>query len=235
VPDFPPEFEWPKVEDRYLVFVAQINLNELPKIDDNPLPSEGILYFFHGRDEPAFNIYHRILHYSGIPEVLQKAQQPDEHHFIEIDNVFYEPYLLEMRLVISTPDVGSDDWDEIKSYYPEDKRGDWVDRYFALQMDELDKFELNWKGVSQVLGYPDQYSTVADVYLAQKFRDGRDFYDRYEPNADEIKKWILLLQLASHHDSEMMWWDAGLLQFLIHADDLKKNDFTWTYACIETS
>jgi hypothetical protein len=33
----------------------------------------------------------------------------------------------------------------------------------------------------------------------------------------------------------MSWWDAGLLAFMIHEKDLKKRDFSKTYATILTS
>jgi hypothetical protein len=51
----------------------------------------------------------------------------------------------------------------------------------------------------------------------------------------EIGHWQLLLEVASHRECRMCWWDAGRLQFLIDTRDLAAGDFSWTYACVQTS
>jgi hypothetical protein len=82
VPDLPPEFEWPQAEAHYLVFVAQINLSDLPSLEDSPLPSEGILYFFYGRIGPGIR-HHRVLYYAGDTSHLRKAHQPDVDPYVD--------------------------------------------------------------------------------------------------------------------------------------------------------
>jgi uncharacterized protein YwqG len=56
-----------------------------------------------------------------------------------------------------------------------------------------------------------------------------------QPNLDEVQKWKLLFEVGSHYDPGMLWWDAGCLDFFIHADDLKTLDFSKTYAAIQSS
>ncbi len=43
--------------------------------------------------------------------------------------------------------------------------------------------------------------------------------------ATELHGWICLLDLDSHSDCEMCWWDAGNLLFLISRDDLAEGRF----------
>jgi hypothetical protein len=148
----------------------------------------------------------------------------------EEDYAFFDPYLLKMKAVIAV-----DDWEDFGDYYPEAGREqpDWSERHHTLQQEALNQFGVHWTQRSQVLGYPDQYDPVPIAREAQIIREGKDpfFKDRnYKPDANEVKKWVLILQLASHNAPGMMWSDMGRLQFIIHRDDLEQLDFTRTYA-----
>jgi uncharacterized protein YwqG len=50
----------------------------------------------------------------------------------------------------------------------------------------------------------------------------------------EEKKWQLLLEIPSLKEVGFMWWDAGLLHFLIDQEDLINKQFDFVYAGIET-
>jgi uncharacterized protein YwqG len=56
-----------------------------------------------------------------------------------------------------------------------------------------------------------------------------------EHHQQEIANWQQLLEVASHRQCGMCWWDAGRLLFLIDTRDLEARNFTRTYACIQTS
>ena len=50
-PDLPPDFPWPQWKGRHQSFVAQMDLEELPKIAGREmLPPRGRLYFFYAMD-----------------------------------------------------------------------------------------------------------------------------------------------------------------------------------------
>ena len=43
---------------------------------------------------------------------------------------------------------------------------------------------------------------------------------------NEINEHILLLQIDSDDDNDIMWGDCGIANFFIHPDDLAKQDFS---------
>lgn len=52
-PDLPKSIEWPKFNNKSMVFYGQINLEEISKIHaDNELPKKGMLYFFSYFENP---------------------------------------------------------------------------------------------------------------------------------------------------------------------------------------
>ena len=68
-PDLPAGLDYPTVTEegvlRHFVFIAQINLSELPSAVATPYPNQGLLYFFiHNDDESMSTVRHLIL-YSG--------------------------------------------------------------------------------------------------------------------------------------------------------------------------
>ncbi|MBD8007492.1 DUF1963 domain-containing protein, partial [Bacillus norwichensis] len=56
-PDLPPDWEWPMtVDGQAMTFLAQLNLQDLVQHDSSAfLPKEGMLSFFVGVDEPAYD------------------------------------------------------------------------------------------------------------------------------------------------------------------------------------
>ncbi|HHC79356.1 MAG TPA: DUF1963 domain-containing protein, partial [Flavobacteriia bacterium] len=51
-PDLPKGFEWPRANNRPMLFCAQYNLSELTKLDkENILPNKGFFYIFLSLDE----------------------------------------------------------------------------------------------------------------------------------------------------------------------------------------
>ena len=68
-PDLPEGIEYPTIEEKgeklHYVFIAQINLEELPKEVVDNYPNKGILYFFiHNDDETMSKVRHQVI-YSG--------------------------------------------------------------------------------------------------------------------------------------------------------------------------
>lgn len=239
VPDLPPNVNWPDIEGKYLVFVAQINLAELPPIEDSPLPRQGILYFFHGYAQPASDIRNRVLYFDGPSGVLRTAELPDIHDFDEEEDlVAYKPYRILMKPFTSIPQYFSALYRTMHTVFYDHAASDEADfdeNYFALE-DELNAskgFDPNH--LSQMLGFPIMKSSLEPEYKAQKAREGKYLMSPEEPDGEEVKKWLLLFELGSHTDAGMCWWDAGYFQYLIHQDDLDRLDFSRCYANIQTS
>ena len=55
-----------------MTFLAQLQLKDVAAQDaTRSLPTSGMLYFFVGVDEPAYNIEHRVLY---LPEVIARQR-----------------------------------------------------------------------------------------------------------------------------------------------------------------
>jgi hypothetical protein len=75
---------------------------------------------------------------------------------------------------------------------------------------------------------------LANIYRRQKADFER--YLAHQQTLDaEMTRWQLLLELDSHFDIGMCWWDAGKVQFMISGDELAHLNFDNTYAEILTS
>ena len=48
-------------------------------------------------------------------------------------------------------------------------------------------------------------------------------------------EWVCLLELDSHMDVGFCFWDAGTLTFVIHQEDLRRNDFSRVHVSLESS
>jgi hypothetical protein len=84
VPDLPPEVVWPSLDGTYLTFVAQINLSEMPFLENYPLPTSGWLYFFLIDKAPADALAHKVIYYPGPTDRLKKTLAPQPQ--VQIDS-----------------------------------------------------------------------------------------------------------------------------------------------------
>ena len=102
-PDLPPDTAWPHSHGRPLAFVAQIRLDELPRLDDDLLPASGLLSFFCAPialgDE---NAGHVLYIQAGTP--LVRAKAPAE---LEADERF-APAPLTATVELSAPSAQSE-------------------------------------------------------------------------------------------------------------------------------
>jgi uncharacterized protein YwqG len=92
---------------------------------------------------------------------------------------------------------------------------------------------------------PAEAEQGAKNYEAQNYSVGAEYWFKiarslewFQNDADHHKaeksQWHLLLEVDSHSQCNMNWWDAGRLQFLVDRRDLSVLDFSRTYACIES-
>ncbi len=235
VPDLPIGAEFPAMPDGLMIFVAQINLEELPFIKQNPLPNYGLLYFFHSGMESKYDL-HSILYFDGDFNDLERSPDYALSEFDEGEAfVILNPYRVQMGTGITLPPYESIDYfmltEKVEAAGVDSY--EWSDRYFEL-VDSLRGFEVRFDSeLSHMLGYSSSIGRDP-AYEAQKIRQGMRVYDESEPNPSEVKKWHLLLEVGSHVDVGMQWSDSGFLQFVIHDDDLARLDFRYTYSSVES-
>jgi uncharacterized protein YwqG len=199
-PDLPPSFEWPVIDQQYLAFLCQVNLAELPRPEGSPLPERGILYFFLGRDETAYDVEHRINYYDGDVGLLRATPHPPRDRS-RSDYEEYKPFQVTSSIAISLPDFGSDlIYDEIGL---DDEN---LDRYIEL----LERFEPAHErrmGISQMLGYPKQFtgdSPFLEAYFALNGHHTQATYERLEGVEHG------LLQVARKLEAPVEYYDVDL-------------------------
>lgn len=96
-PDLPPSIAWPCTEDdEHYTFLAQINLGEMPFSPVEGMPNEGMLYFFLGLDEPAYDIEHQVYYYNGDMSLLKKTLPPEGKVEVVEERRGFVPYRVQL-------------------------------------------------------------------------------------------------------------------------------------------
>lgn len=107
-PDLPVSISWPTVDNKSMVFMAQINFSELITFDEeNLLPKKGIIYFFAYFDKPENEFgseylfffekeKYRVLYFDGDLNQLKRNEFPkdliSEYRFSEMPIQFELQY-----------------------------------------------------------------------------------------------------------------------------------------------
>ncbi|MBE1442095.1 YwqG family protein [Paenibacillus sp. OAS669] len=254
-PDLPPSIDWPIDSDgEYWTFIAQINLEELPVLPFDGFPKRGILYFFLGLDEPAYNIDHRIYYYDGEVSLLKKTEPPEGleeiaaeyrgfvSHKISFDPVWTLPEQVRDILMDEVPEVydklehHSDTlWGQYESW-----AGDTpLDAYLCRNGMEDLLFKY-YKTVEEVQREASEAEARGSMDYAQRLRTQViPQLEGYLANEDKhkqgAKSWHPLLSVSSLDEAGMCWWDAGILEFFIDKSDLERLDFSRSYVNLATS
>lgn len=222
-PNLPPELAWPEWQSEPLAFIAQLDLDTLPKLENLPLPDHGALFFFYAGSEKAWGGTPesvgctRVL-YSATPlasaQLRDFPQQLPPH--LAFTGIALDPILRGHSLpdrydqTLEELELG----DEIAEAYE-----DWLAAWRAevptwhrmggypdpIQEDPKLEIQLFTHGL---LGDSDGYKKAKELGLYPGARD-----------------WQLLLQVDSEEDAGMMWGDVGILYFLIHPQDLASRNF----------
>ncbi|MGI2295987.1 YwqG family protein [Paenibacillus sp. GXUN7292] len=244
-PDLPPQIEWPLTEDGTpMTFLAQLNLSELTASDDNNyLPKTGILAFFLGIDEPAYNIEHKVLFINEAEMSAAVRREAPEETALEDS---FEGYAIKARSSLEPPNYVYADYDLIEGDEEADVTFDDYEEFTdALQESEQGEYD-----VFQMFGYPAGQHGDAEYEAALMILAGKE-YDYNSNHAlrniiaalggdqvkaeQEIADMLLLLELGSDNDIGFCWWDAGALQFYIRKEDLLAARFDRTYCSLYSS
>jgi uncharacterized protein YwqG len=233
VPDIPPEFEWPRwspsipTDDKFgqpwrpngdapLGFIAQIDLSNIPHVDDS-LPATGWLYFFYDRYcekwgyDPAERGSCRVIYTNCDRSALERGELPLD---AEQDHLA-EPCLLEAWPELTLPD----DLPDLKYGTPA------YEEYRGL-CDELTK--AGGFTHHRILGHPQliQNPMELECQLASNgVYGGRpEGYqsERAKSLESGAEDWRLLLQIDTDEEGPgWMWGDVGRIYFWIKQQDMK--------------
>ncbi|WP_010276647.1 YwqG family protein [Paenibacillus senegalensis] len=256
-PDLPPAIDWPCTEDgEWYTFLAQINLSDLPFLPSDDWPAAGMLYFFLGADEPAYDVDHRVLFYDGDLQELTLASPPEGKEEVFAEDRDFVPHRVTFRPQLSLPDMG-------------EQSDGLLDQNEALYMEICDQSDAlagglqSWCGDTQLDAYLCRHGMKEIMFethrtpeqLLQKARQAMEngqeqyaehlehkalplllqFKDREKEHREAARDWQVLLSLSSLDAVNMCWWDAGFLEFLIDRNDLKRRRFDRTYLNLATS
>ncbi|AJE51439.1 YwqG family protein [Paenibacillus polymyxa] len=256
-PDLPPTIEWPCNSDgEYYTFIAQINLSELPFLPFEGLPYEGILYFFLGLDEPAYDIEHKIFYYNGDSSALQKTLPPAGRVEVSADQRDFTAYAISFHPILTLPSEGElgdillDQYEELYELLYEHSDTVWgqhqsfagnTRRDAYLCRNGLKGLLFNWhKSESQIHKEAEQAMHRGSTEYAEHLRSEvlpqlQEYQANRQKHDQASENWRVLLSVSSLNEVGMCWWDAGYLEFFIDQRDLKNLDFSRTYVNLATS
>jgi uncharacterized protein YwqG len=233
LPDVPADFQWVLWQERPLSFLAQINCADLQGFGSaKDLPNSGMLYFFYDAIEqpwgfdPSDRGSSAIIYHPSTDNLIPSSLPEGA----DIDNGWlFSPYALQFREVLSLPSYDSLAFEQME--IPQDS----VDNYLNL-IEDVGKVMSGDAPMHQFFGH--SANIQGDMQLeCQLTSQGLNYGDASENNdliAKDLKAsasdWVLLLQLDSDDDVEMMWGDMGRLYFWIRESSLpsKRFDELWT-------
>lgn len=213
-PDFPPGWSYPLYNGEPLVFIGQLNLEEIQSLGiANELPGRGILYFFYeAREQSVFGELEnrdgwRVLYYDGDLSAVQSVPYPgtdQEYGVLYANHLQMNKGLSLHGDGIKVPDAL---WD---TYYDE----------FLPAFAEINGSH-TWN--HQVLGHPNNIQ--GDVFEEVDYLQGKENGGPY----------TLLLQVDTDEDNlGIMWGDVGTIYFVLSLEDLKAKRFEnalFSYQC----
>lgn len=256
-PELPLGTKWPKQDEGFLVFAGQINLAELPGLDD-VLPRKGLLSFFFGTDEPAYDIENQILYFEN-PQNLTRLKPPANDEYIpgcmqDYDKPVFGEAWVKITPTVALPHyselegVSDDAFDKLKNLFdsPESYMLGITNDYCrdcgldaAIIHSEYKEFLHTPQTVEYFQERLDEALKSDRTEYAVRMLEQQPRHKKYCEALNQIRQealhWQNLLVLDSHSELAMCWWDAGTLGFLGHAEKIRRSDFGGTYAAISSS
>lgn len=239
-PDLPRDMEWPRTEDgERMTFIAQLNLKDIKPLDkEDLLPETGILYFFMGLDEPAYNIEHKVIYVENTVELAKR--ELDEASILEETYGKFVSYRLSARETIQLPTY---------AYMNNEKISEDDDLYDGYGNMELELFDKDESYIGHLYGYPEEQHDDCELEAALMIVAGEEYSYKEEEidklvqhfNGDkekaqqEINEMVMLLEVDSSDPVGFCWWDCGVIHFFIRREDLLNRKFDNTYLSLYSS
>ncbi len=221
-PDLPKSIQWPKFDNKSMVFYGQINFEEISKIyPESELPKNGILYFFSYFNDPENEFgaeyefiksksEYSVIYYENVNNDLLKTEFPKDL----INDYRFKVMPLKFELEFQIPPTIETSKVELSKLSKKD-----IEKYNTY-IDTNENYE-----IETILGtpYPIQYG--ADYDWAYSYLGIKDYN---QPGIqEEIKKvkpyFINLLSFSMESKFEAI--GISFCYFGIHIDDLKNKKF----------
>ena len=237
LPDLPANIAWPDCEGAPLAFIGQISLREIPS--PSPFPQDGVVSFFYDNAQSAWGFdpkdqsSFRVLYFPR-PEELRRAHSP----------VKEEPPGLLQKIKGSSRKRSEFYFQNFAvrrlAFVPFQSISDPCAKLLERPMRTLDDQDMyanffdeySHQGPAhQLLGWPTLIQNEMElecqmvtngIYMGNTSGYKHPRRAELEKNAQD---WILLLQVDSDDDAQMMWGDVGMLYFWIRRQDLERSDF----------
>ncbi|MEM7345037.1 MAG: YwqG family protein [Chloroflexota bacterium] len=228
-PLLPPNFEFPRNKGRNLDFLLQIDFAELQQFSPaQRLPSDGFLTFFYDLIEESWGYDPDDL--DGFSVIYFSASANLTPYPLPMQPEFpITEYFMDFFLCQTVPHFGSRMAEQLKQ---EAAINDVFDEYW----DFLEEFEYSFRsseksGNHHLFGH--SANVQGDMQLeAQLVTNGLycgDSSGYKDPRAKQLESgcedWILLLQLDTDDNTDVMWGDAGMLYYWIRQQDLQARRF----------
>jgi uncharacterized protein YwqG len=227
-PDLPKDFEWPKSDNKSMLFCAQYNLSELTKFDkENILPKKGFFYVFLSldRDWKEFN---------GI-------NQPYKFIFSETENIIRTefPNDLEENQTFKTAEIEYFQFytipdDENYKLFEFEKKYDDFYFYFYQPTDEylIEELYEDSNKMHQILGYDRSIQSSVVYEFASKelglyLAESSEHKKRWNDILEMSKTYELLLQLDCDDSNTDLskFGGSGTYYFGLSKTDLEIKNF----------
>jgi uncharacterized protein YwqG len=227
LPSLPAGEKWPQWKGKPLAFLCQIDLAALPKgTTTYALPSTGVLSIFYDQEQNTWGFDPKdagswAVMYSASFEACVEQKAPSD---LQPEYIYPEKYLT-FTTLSSYPDLYDSRIKALKLSDPQ------FDAYCELR-DGI----FSGQPAHHLFGYPSPVQgndMDLECQLASNGLYLGDATGYNDPRAKTLeagrKDWVLLLQLDTDDDANMMWGDMGMLYFYIKQDDLaaKRFDRCW--------
>ncbi|GHV08054.1 hypothetical protein FACS189485_19110 [Spirochaetia bacterium] len=224
-------FKWPKWNNQSLAFIMQIKLSEITLLSQIKLfPQEGLLYIFYDKKQSTWGFDPKD---KGSWKIIFEREHDNLitiPYPTDLENDYrYEEKRLIQKIIKTYPS-----WEDemIKSKNLTDEQEDlYMDFTSSVYCCEP---EHQIAGIACAIQSPDMELECQLVSNGLYLGDS-SVYD--DPRSKELEKnksdWILLLQIGTDDDVDMMWGDGGMLYFWIKKDDLAKLNFEDTWMILQ--
>lgn len=218
LPDLSPETEYPHHHSQPLLFIGQINCEDVATFAATKfLPQAGLLSFFYNEYQFLENDAHMPTHcqviYSHHIETLTRTPDSQSERLFECASLKFSEVT---SLPFQTSLLISDSINQLTVTMNDNDREEFYTFMETVFIDVNDH---------RMFGHPN--SIQEDAFLdAYNFARGGTWSNLgYEVTRENQEKWNLLLQVDSSDVTGMMWGDMGRLYYCIREDDLKNLGF----------
>lgn len=225
--------KWPVWKGKPLAFLAQINLGELPRSNTSQsLSKSGLLYFFYDQEQNTWGFDPNdrgswAVEYVSDVGNLQPLTPPAGLQ----KKAIYKEKFIQFSNVLTYPDWQDERIEKL------DLTDSQIDEYF-----ELESSVYLGQPAHQLFGYANPIQSNDMDLESQLVSNGLycgDASGYNDPQAKTLSSgredWVLLLQLDSDDDADMMWGDAGMLYFWIRKQDLANREFSNVWMILQCS